>query len=50
MHICSDYFTQVSKPWLVGLLFLFFLENRIWYFMQIGSEGDKLHEASDPIF
>ena len=25
MHICSGYFTQVSEPWLVGLLlFLLF--------------------------
>ena len=28
MHICSGYFTQVSEPWPVGLLFfvLFFLK------------------------
>ena len=30
--------------------FLFFLENRIWHFMQIVSQGDNLHEVSDPIF
>ena len=29
--------------------FPFFLENRIWHFMQI-SLGDNLHEVSDPIF
>ena len=32
------------------ILFLFFLENRIWHFMQIVSLGDILHEVSDPIF
>ena len=26
---------------------IFFLENRIWHFMQI---GDNLYEVSDPIF
>ena len=31
-------------------IFLFFLENRIWHFMQIVSFGDNLHEVSDPIF
>ena len=30
--------------------FLFFLENRIWHFMQIVSIGDNLHEVLDPIF
>ena len=39
--------------------FLFFLENRIWHFMQIVSLGDSLqivslgdnlHEVSNPIF
>ena len=28
----------------------FFLENRIWHFMQIVSIGDNLHEVSEPIF
>ena len=32
------------------IFFLFFLENRIWHFMQIVSLGDNLHEVSDPIF
>ena len=32
------------------IFFLFFLENRIWHFMQIVSNGDNLHEVSDPIF
>ena len=32
------------------IIFLFFLENRIWHFMQIVSLGDNLHEVSDPIF
>ena len=30
-------------------IFLFFLENRIWYFMQIVFLGDNLHEVSNPI-
>ena len=30
--------------------FLFFLENRIWHFMQIVSLGDNLHEMSNPFF
>ena len=30
--------------------FLFFQENRIWYFMQIVSNGDDLHEMSNPVF
>ena len=30
--------------------FLFFLENRIWHFVQIVSLGDNLHEVSDPVF
>ena len=29
---------------------LFFPENKIWHFMQIVSNGDNLHEMSDPIF
>ena len=32
------------------IVFLFFLENRIWQLMQIVSFGDNLHEVSDPIF
>ena len=32
------------------IFFLFFLENRIWYFMQIVSLGDNLHAVSNPIF
>ena len=39
------------------IFFLFLLENRIWYFMQIVSYGDKdltfeenFHEMSNPIF
>ena len=31
------------------ILFLYFAENRIWYFMQIVSWGDSLHEMSNPI-
>ena len=34
--------------WHFGIFLLFFLENRIWHFMQIVS-GDNLHEMSDPI-
>ena len=29
------------------IVFLFFLENRIWHFMQIVSTGDNLHEMSN---
>ena len=32
------------------IFFLFFLENRIWHFMQIVSLGDNLHKVSNPIF
>ena len=32
------------------VFFLFFLENRIWHFMQIVSWGDNLHEASNSVF
>ena len=32
------------------IFFLFFLENKIWHFMQIVSLGDNLHEVSDLIF
>ena len=28
----------------------FFSENWFWYFMQIVSTGDNLHEASEPVF
>ena len=30
--------------------FLFFPENRFWHFMQIVSNGDNLHEISNPVF
>ena len=32
------------------IVFLFFLENMVWHFMQIVSLGDNLHEVSDLIF
>ena len=32
------------------LFYLFFLENKIWHFMQIVSIEDNLHEVSNPIF
>ena len=32
------------------IIFLFFLENRIWHIMQIVSSGDNLHEVSNFIF
>ena len=32
------------------IIFLFFPENKLWYFMQNVSSGDKLHEISEPIF
>ena len=34
----------------IEIFFLFFLENKIWHFMQIVSNGDNLHEISNPIF
>ena len=33
----------------IGDIFLFFPENRIWYFMQIVSFGDDLHEMLYPV-
>ena len=30
--------------------FLFSLENGIWHFMQTVSQGDSLHEMSNPVF
>ena len=30
-------------------VFLFSPENRIWHFMQIVSNGDNLHEMSNPV-
>ena len=30
-------------------MFLIFPENGIWYFMQIVSTGDSLHEMSNPV-
>ena len=32
------------------VFFLFFPENRSWYFMQIVSIGDNLHEMSNHVF
>ena len=32
------------------IFFLFFLENRIRHFMHIVSDGDSLHEMSNPAF
>ena len=32
------------------ILVLYFPENRIWYFMQIVSSADNLHEMSNPVF
>ena len=32
------------------IFFIFFLENRIWRFMQIVSIGDNLHQMSKPAF
>ena len=32
------------------IFFLFFQENRTWHFMQIISNGDNLHEMSNPVF
>ena len=31
------------------IFFLFSTENRIWLFMQIVSNGDNLHEMSNPV-
>ena len=32
------------------VFFLFFQENKIWHFMQTVSNGDSLHEMSNPVF
>ena len=32
------------------IFLVFSPENRIWYFMQIVSNGDNLHEMSNPVF
>ena len=39
---------QEMTNWVI--FFLFFPENRIWHFMQIVSNGDNLHEMSNPVF
>ena len=38
-----------SRPYF-EIFLLFFLENRIWHFMQIVSLGDNLHDVSNPVF
>ena len=40
----------VSVGPMLKTFFLFFPENRIWYFMQIVSWGDNLQEMSNPVF
>ena len=46
----------VTTPWIISaddklmIFFLFFLENRIWHFMQIVSIGDNLQEIPKPVF
>ena len=35
--------------WQIGNIFLIFLGNRIWLFMQIVSIGDNLHEMLNPV-
>ena len=32
------------------IIFLFFLENMFWHSTQIVSNGDNLHEMSNPVF
>ena len=32
------------------IFLLFYLEKRLWQFMQVFSKGDNLHEMSKPIF
>ena len=39
-----------SKNDKIMIFFLFFPENRLWYFMWIVSPGDNLHEILKPIF
>ena len=34
----------------IEIFFLFFFENRFWYFMQTVSNGDSLHEMSNLVF
>ena len=40
---------KISSRWHTEIFYLFFLENRIWQFMQIVSTGDNLHEMSNPV-
>ena len=40
---------KFSADNILNIFCLFSLENRIWYFMQIVSLGDNLHEVSDSI-
>ena len=35
--------------WQIDYIFLIFPENRLWYFMQVVSPGDNLHELSKRI-
>ena len=41
---------KISRQQTGDIFLFFFLENRIWHFMQIFYKGDKLHEESAPIF
>ena len=45
----NSYYCYATEDKLI-IFFLFFLENRIWNFMQIVSKGHNLHEISNPIF
>ena len=52
VNICFLTFTMLwanSADDKLMKFFLFFLENRIWHFMQIASLGDNVHEVSNPI-
>ena len=45
----SEYKFQQTSYWNVFII-IFFQENRFGYFMQIVSDGDSLHEMSNPVF
>ena len=41
---------KIFSRWYFDMFFLFIPDKRIWHFMQIVSNGDNLHEMSDPVF
>ena len=41
---------KIFSIWHIEIFFIFFPENRFWHFMHIVSNGDNLHEISNPVF